>query len=160
MWQSRSSRPTRRGCPPRPQAAAHPAWAPLDDCFHEGFGCLLKQRGGGVTHYSFFLINHLGEPFEAVELSFDNDQDACAHAQATAARRGYPVEVKSSGVRINLVPLMTWKAEDWLNRSPGFSRSPYPPLRTVHPRGPRTVACLKCRSAIARLNGQFCEACR
>ena len=52
--------------------------------------------------YVFFLINHLGEPFEASELTFEDDQQANAHA-ASLLTKGYPVEVRSDGKRIKLL---------------------------------------------------------
>ena len=108
--------------------------------------------------YSFFLINHLGEPFDASERSFDNDQDACAHALTTSARRGYPVDVKSGGARIKLVPLMTWRAEDWLDqtRTPTFFTK-----RGVHPRSIKPPACIRCRASMPpESHAKLCEGCR
>ena len=63
--------------------------------------------------YVFFLINHLGEPFEANELDFEDDQQASAHATSLLAK-GYPVEVRSDGKRVKLLPMMTWRVENWL----------------------------------------------
>lgn len=109
-----------------------------------------------MPQYWFFLINHLGEPFEASERSFDDDEQACAHAEALTAR-GYPVEVKSGGVRIKLAPLMTWKAEDWLDRA--ARHSIYAPQRSVHPRVLRPLTCLRCRGPLAPQDAMLCEAC-
>ena len=61
----------------------------------------------------FFLINHLGEPFEASEWDFEDDQQAKDYAASLLAK-GYPVEVRSEGQRIKLLPIMTWSVEDWL----------------------------------------------
>ena len=36
--------------------------------------------------YVFFLINHLGEPFEASELDFEDDRQADAYAASLLAR--------------------------------------------------------------------------
>lgn len=120
--------------------------------------CLNEAEGRGVPQYSFFLINHLGEPFDASERAFENDQDACAHAVTISARRGYPVEVKSSGTRLKLVPLMTWRAEDWL----GQTRTP--PLfirRATHRRPFKAPTCMKCRaSMLSPKRVELCEACR
>lgn len=63
--------------------------------------------------YVFFLINHLGEPFEASEWDFEDDQQAKDYAASLLAK-GYPVEVRSEGQRIKLLPMMTWSVEDWL----------------------------------------------
>ena len=38
--------------------------------------------------YVFVLINHLGEPFEASELNFEDDQQAKAYAASLLAK-GY-----------------------------------------------------------------------
>jgi len=116
-----------------------------------------------VPQYSFFLINHLGEPFEASECSFENDQEACDHAKALA-ERGYPVEVKSAGARIKLMPLMTWKAEDWLSPAPRYTRAPFAVLRRVAPPIAGRTACLKCNGPVPPQTGavetRYCEACR
>lgn len=110
-----------------------------------------------MPQYSFFLINHMGEPFEASECSFDNDQDACAYAERLASRRDYPVEVKSGGDRIKLVPLMTWKAEDWLRQR---RTSPLMTMRGVHPRALRPPNCIKCRSPTSvGVDAKLCERC-
>lgn len=76
--------------------------------------------------YVFFLINHLGEPFEASELAFEDDQQANAHA-ASLLTKGYPVEVRSDGKRIKLLPMMTWSVEDWLKPHLG----PWPLTRSA-----------------------------
>lgn len=114
-------------------------------------------EGRGVPLYSFFLINHLGEPFEASECSFDSDREACAHAEAIASRRGYPVEVKSDGVRIKLAPLMTWKAEEWLDRT---RPSQFFASRGVHPRLVRPPSCVQCRRPMDSADAKLCETCR
>ena len=106
--------------------------------------------------YSFFLINHLGEPFDAAERAFDNDQDACAHALTLSARRGYPVEVKSGGARIKLVPLMTWRAEDWLNQT---RDRPFFTQRAFHLRPIKPPNCIKCRAPLPPDRRKFCSAC-
>jgi hypothetical protein len=115
-----------------------------------------------VPQYSFFLINHLGEPFEASECSFDTDQEAYDHAQ-TLAERGYPVEVKSGGARIKLIPLMTWNAEDWLSPPPRHPTPPFSVLRRLFPDGGGS-ACPRCHAPIPRKAGasgeRYCEACR
>ena len=76
--------------------------------------------------YVFVLINHLGEPFEASELTFEDDRQANAHA-ASLLTKGYPVEVRSNGERIKLLPLMTWIVEDWLKPHLG----PWPLTRSA-----------------------------
>ena len=108
--------------------------------------------------YSFFLINHLGEPFEAAERPFDSHQDACAHARTLSARRGYPVEVKSGGARIKLVPLITWRAEDWLDQArPALFFT----KRGVHPRPINPPTCIKCRASTPLMGrSKVCAACR
>jgi hypothetical protein len=117
---------------------------------------------GGVPLYSFFLINHLGEPFEASERSFDTDQEACDHAQALA-ERGYPVEVKSGGERIKLIPLMTWSVEDWLSPPPRHSTPPFSVLRRLLPHRAGPAACPRCHGPMPRKAGaageRYCEAC-
>lgn len=115
-----------------------------------------------MPHYSFFLINHLGEPFEASERSFDTDQEACDHAQALA-ERGYPVEVRSAGARIKLIPLMTWNAEDWLSPPQRHPTPPFSVLRRLFPYGPGPTACPRCHGPIppkAAASGErYCDAC-
>ena len=67
----------------------------------------------GLPTYVFFLVNHLGEPFEAHQLEFPDEHQALSHAQILAARQ-YPVEVRLNGELIKLIPMAVWRAEDWL----------------------------------------------
>lgn len=67
----------------------------------------------GLPAYVFFLTNHLGEPFEAQELEFPDDQHAFNHAEILAARQ-YPVEIRRGGELIKQIPMGEWQAEDWL----------------------------------------------
>lgn len=67
----------------------------------------------GVPAYVFFLINHLGEPFEARELDFADNQQALDYAQSLAAQH-YPVEVRLGGKSIKVIPTEEWRPEDWL----------------------------------------------
>ena len=67
----------------------------------------------GLPAYVFFLTNHLGEPFEAHELEFPDDQQAFNHAEILAARQ-YPVEIGRGGELIKQIPMGEWQAEDWL----------------------------------------------
>ncbi len=76
--------------------------------------------------YVFVLINHLGDPFEASELNFEDDQQAKAYAASLLAK-GHPVEVRSDGQRIKLLPMMTWSVEDWLTPHLG----PWPLTRSA-----------------------------
>lgn len=69
--------------------------------------------GSEVPVYVFFLINHLGEPFAARELDFENDRKALDHAEALAGR-DYPVEVRSGGRLLCLMPVAAWEPEEWL----------------------------------------------
>lgn len=69
--------------------------------------------GLGVPAYVFRLINHLGEPFEARELDFEDDQKALDHARTLAAGN-YPVEVMSGDRHVGRIPMAEWQAEDWL----------------------------------------------
>ena len=71
-----------------------------------------KMRSG-VPAYVFLLINHLGEPFEASELDFADDQQALDHARSLA-RRHYPVEVRLDGRCLGRAPMAEWEVEDWL----------------------------------------------
>jgi hypothetical protein len=71
------------------------------------------EVGSGVPVYVFLLINHLGEPFAARELDFDDDRKALDHAE-TLAGRDYPVEVRSGGQLLGLIPMIPWEVEDWL----------------------------------------------
>lgn len=104
--------------------------------------------------YVFFLINHLGEPFEANELDFEDDQQASAHATSLLAK-GYPVEVRSDGKRIKLLPMMTWSVEDWLKPHLG----PWPLTRSApdtrfQPRSRRLIERPRCRHCRQRLDEQ------
>lgn len=63
--------------------------------------------------YVLHLINHLGEPFGARELDFDDDQTALDYAQALVGQ-AYPLEVRLDGRLVCLVPLPEWQVEEWL----------------------------------------------